>query len=59
MFIFDEEIVYQVPMKMYDLFLSLSPFLPFDFVHQALGEKTLDYVAPAGLAQLTAGVAMQ
>ena len=46
-------------MKMYGLFLSLSPFLPFDFVHQALGEKTLDYVAPAGLAQLTAGVAMQ
>ena len=42
---------------MYDLFLS--PFLPFDFVHQALGEKILNYVAPAGLAQLTAGVAMQ
>ena len=36
---------------MYDLFLS--PFLPFDFVHQALGKNTLDYVAPAGLAQLT------
>ena len=42
---------------MYDLFLS--PFLPFDFVHQALGEKTLDYVTPAGLAQLTARAAMQ
>ena len=42
---------------MHDLFLS--PFLPFDFVYQALGEKSLDYVATAGLAQLTAGVAMQ
>ena len=42
---------------MYDLFLS--PFLPFDFVHQALGEKTLHYVAPAELEQLTARVAMQ
>ena len=42
---------------MYDLFLS--PFLPFDFVHQALGEKTLNYVAPAGFAQLTAGVVME
>ena len=42
---------------MYDLFLS--PFLPFDFVHQALGEKTLNYVAPAGLAQLTVRIAMQ
>ena len=34
---------------MFELFLSA--FLPFDFVHQAL--------APAGLAQLTARVAMQ
>ena len=41
---------------MYDL---LSSFLSFDFVHQAVGEKTLDDVAPAGLAQLTARVAMQ
>ena len=42
---------------MYDLFLS--SFLPFDFAHQALDERTLDYVALAGLAQLTARVAMQ
>ena len=42
---------------MCNLFLSL--FLSFDFVHQVLGEKTLDYVAPAGLAKLTAHVAMQ
>ena len=42
---------------MYNIFLS--PFPPFDFFHQAVSEKTLDYVAPAELLQLTTRVAMQ
>ena len=42
---------------MCDLFLS--PVLPFDFVHQALGEKSLPYVAPAGFGRVNAPAAMQ